>query len=58
MLSDAIHKRLQPKESSLSERVDMLPAHYESIIVTYAAQPGRRNSLEARARLPQHASRS
>ena len=36
----------------------MLPAHYESIIVTSAAQPGRRNSLEARARLPQHASRT
>ena len=35
-----------------------MPAHYESIIVTSAAQPGRRNSLEARARLPQHASRT
>ena len=59
MLSDAIRKRLQPKESSLSERDAMLvPAHYESIIVTSAAQPGRRNSLEARARLPQHASRT
>ena len=51
-----IRKRLQPKESSLSERDAMLPAHYESSLVTYAAQPGRRNSLEARARLPQHAS--
>ena len=40
MLSDAIRKRLQPKESSLSERDAMLPAHYESIIVTSAAQPG------------------
>ena len=58
MLSDAIRKRLQPKESSLSERDAMLPAHYESITVTSAAQPGRRNSLEARARLPQHASRT
>ena len=57
MLSDAIiRKRLPPKESSLSERDAMLPAHYESSLVTYAAQPGRRNSLEARARLPQHAS--
>ena len=37
MLSDAIRKRLQPKESSLSERDAMLPAHYESIIVTSAA---------------------
>ena len=52
MLSDAIRKRLQPKESSLAERDAMLPAHYESSLVTYAAQPGRRNSLEARARLP------
>ena len=52
MLSDAIRKRLQPKEASLSERDAMLPAHYESIVVAYAAQPGRRNSLEARARLP------
>ena len=58
MLSDAIRKRLQPKESSLSERDAMLPAHYESSLVTSAAQPGRRNSLEARARLPQHASRT
>ena len=58
MLSDAIRKRLQPKESSLSERDAMLPAHYESSLVTYAAQSGRRNSLEARARLPQHASRT
>ena len=30
MLSDAIRKRLQPKESSLSERNAMLPAHYDS----------------------------
>ena len=38
MLSDAIRKRLQPKEASLSERDAMLPAHlYESIIVTSAA---------------------
>ena len=58
MLSDAIRKRLQPKESSLSERDAMLPAHYESSLVTSTAQPGRRNSLEARARLPQHASRT
>ena len=58
MLSDAIRKRLQPKESSLSERDAMLPAHYESSLVTYAAQPGRRNSLEARACLPQLASRT
>ena len=36
----------------------MLPAHYESSLVTYAAQSGRRNSLEARARLPQLASRT
>ena len=49
MLSDAIRKRLQPKESSLSERDAMLPAHYESSLVTSTAQPGRRNSLEARA---------
>ena len=58
MLSDAIRKRLQPKESSLSERDAMLPAHYESSLVTYAAQSDRRNSLEDRARLPQHASRT
>ena len=58
MLSDATRKRLQPKESSLSERNDMLLAHYESSLVTSAAQPARRNSLEARARLPQHASRT
>ena len=38
MLSDAIRKRLQPKESSLSERDAMLPAHYESIIVTSSAR--------------------
>ena len=57
-VSDAIRKRLQPKESSLSERDAMLPAHYESSLVTSTAQPGRRNSLEARARLPQHASRT
>ena len=48
MLSDAIRKRLQPKEASLSERDAMLPAHYESIMVTSAAQPGRRNSLEGK----------
>ena len=36
MLSDAIRKRLQPKESSLSERNAMLPAHYESILVISA----------------------
>ena len=41
MLSDAIRKRLQPKEASLSERNAMLPAHYESSLVTYAAQSGR-----------------
>ena len=58
MLSGAIRKRLQPKESSLSERDAVLPAHYESSLETYAAQSGRRNSLEARARLPQHASRT
>ena len=58
MLSDTIRKRLQPKESSLSERDAMLPAHYESSLVAYAAQSDRRNSLEARARLPQHASRT
>ncbi len=60
MLSDAIRKRLQPKESSLSERDAMLPAHYESSLVTYryAAQPGGRNGLEARVRLPHHASRT
>ena len=58
MLSDAIRKRLQPKEASLLERDAMLPAHYESSLVTYAAQSDRRNSLEARARLPQHASRT
>ena len=58
MLSDAIRKRLQPKEASLSERDAMLSAHYESSLVTSTAQPGRRNSLEARARLPQHASRT
>ena len=58
MLSDAIRKRLQPKESSLSERDAMLPAHYESSLVTHAARSDRRNSLEARVRLPQHASRT
>ena len=47
-----------PKSPSLSERDAMLPAHYESSLATYAAQSGRRNSLEARARLPQHASRT
>ena len=36
MLSDAIRKRLQPKEASLSERDAMLPAHYESILVISA----------------------
>ena len=44
-------------KSHLSERdAIMLPAHYESITVTSAAQPGRRNSLEARIRLPLHVS--
>ena len=58
MLSDAIRKRLQPKEASLSERDAMLPAHYESILVTPATLPARRSSLEARASLPQLASRT